>query len=184
MFWFRWKTCKPYNLSRHTRTMWKFHVTINLVDDEYCHQANGFSHCDSLLLWLLYKWPTRRAIILFGVSYLVRTFSLVWFDQVLKWIHSRLPYNWKTPISYLFTMCIQYLTAYYAASCYISAFNIFYGICRFLNGFTADLEQCLRQLYGEIEQISARELHLSSQSRYKLKMEFRNIVRLHGDVKL
>lgn len=50
----------------------------------------------------------------------------------------RLPYNWKTPITYLFTMAIQFAATFYLGAI-IVCFILFFGICEFLIAFGKDL---------------------------------------------
>lgn len=161
------------------------------MDDEHCHQTHGISYDDSIILRLLYQWFTCGGIVLFSISNMVSRFiskivrgfneNASFFSVFVSICLFRLPYTWNTPISYFFTMLVQYSTAHYSASCYISAFNIFYGICLFLNVFIADLEKSLQLLEDEMKQFEHQPLTM--QSRYKLKKSFDNFVRWHAEVK-
>lgn len=165
---------------------WMLNIAIKLmvfptmVRSYYDYYFNGLSADASFFLAFRIWWVVHC---ISNFIFEKKNWKFQFWLHFLRFRLFRLPYNWKTPISYFFTMLVQYLTAYYSASCYISAFNVFYGICLFLNVFTADLEQSLRLLEDEIEQAAVDDKPISMQSHYKLKRSFCNFVRWHAAVK-
>lgn len=90
----------------------------------------------------------------------------------------RLPYNWKTPISYLFTAFIQLVTAYYVDVIFSCFFLIFFGFCVLLATLTTDILHNLNILEMQITTTNVRG---NTISRIKIKKHFSEIIRFHSD---
>lgn len=91
----------------------------------------------------------------------------------------RWPYNWQTPVGYFITL----LTIIIQFNCnnilHTNCCLLFFGICKFLIAFTDDLRENLQVLDVEI-----RHLDGTTQSRYRLKHKFHQIISFHSEMKL
>lgn len=96
----------------------------------------------------------------------------------------RLPYNWKLPVPYFFTMMAQFFAFSHVASIYLLPFIIFFGICFNLVMFAKDVEQNITKLGDLMRQYTecvsmdrAQELSLD------MKIMLQKLIQFHGEAK-
>lgn len=100
----------------------------------------------------------------------------------------RLPYNWKTPTTYLFTMVIQYAATFYLGAIFV-CFILFFGLCEVLNALKKDLSQQLifiqNEIQSEIWLKNSRKPWVIAAQRLKkliLKQRFCEFIQFHSQV--
>lgn len=88
----------------------------------------------------------------------------------------RLPYNWKSPITYSITVAFQTLTIIFSGITWISVLMIFIGFCSFGIAFVDDIELNLREIF---DYIPVRSPHM----RIKMKENLHDSIRFHAEAK-
>lgn len=95
----------------------------------------------------------------------------------------RLPYDWRSPVPFLFTSIIEAIQVTYVGGICITIYVMFFGVCIFLGTFVKDFENNLNELNAMIEEAADRKVLESKDVQLKLKRSFHQLIRLHGDVK-
>lgn len=93
----------------------------------------------------------------------------------------RLPFNWRTPRSYILFQFI--ISVHFAASCSVYCISniLNFGACQFLISFCVDFQQTMQSFSEEIEKIASINKPLSAIDRLKLKTMLNDLVQFHGD---
>lgn len=87
-----------------------------------------------------------------------------------------LPYNWKTPATYLLTMLVQIVSFANSAAIYAISFIMFFGVCTYLVALNEDFQQSVTLLDDRIRSSSSR-------SSLKLKKQFHELIQFHAKAK-
>lgn len=95
----------------------------------------------------------------------------------------RLPYDWRSPVPFIFTSIIEAIQVTYVGGVCIIIYLMFFGVCIFLGTFVEDLERNLNELNAMIEEAADRRVLGSKDVQLKLKRSFNQLIRFHGDVK-
>lgn len=94
---------------------------------------------------------------------------------------NRYPYNWKTPVAYLFTQFFLLLTFGSDSLLYACCIIFFYSACRFLVAFCKDLETRIKSLDNEFCQaIRTKEPNICSD---RLKSGMNELVQFHWEIR-
>lgn len=91
----------------------------------------------------------------------------------------RLPYNWKTPTAYLFTMVIQFAATFYLGAI-IVCFILFGGLCEFLVAFKHDLTQRILHLEKRIFICSFKGYGCTTSNNINRKVCLHEIFQFHS----
>lgn len=95
-------------------------------------------------------------------------------------LFDRLPYDYRSPIAYLFTMLMETGETFLMASALLCGYITLNGICIFVIAFVDDLKQCLSDtaaIIGENESAV-----WSEKVDVDVRMAFHEIIQLHADV--
>lgn len=95
------------------------------------------------------------------------------------------PYEWKSPSTYVPTCIIQILTLYYTSQICICIPFLFYGICTFLIGFVKDVEQCLIDFNAKIRNAQNEDgsIEFSHQQIADIEQQLKEIVEFHAEAR-
>lgn len=95
----------------------------------------------------------------------------------------RLPYDYRSPIPYLFTMFLELGESYLMSIGLLCGYLTLNGICIFVIAFVDDLKQCLSDAAAKIYAISAKEGAVgSAKANVAMKVTFCEVIELHADV--
>lgn len=111
----------------------------------------------------------------------------VWLIYLITF-HSRLPYNWKTPIAYLLTLLIECADAYILTSSIVPVLCFFMGSCALLITFVEDITKDLALLDFTKNRTKSSSASVSSKAKEQIKVEiatkhFCNIIERLSDTK-
>lgn len=87
-----------------------------------------------------------------------------------------LPYNWKTPTTYLLTMLVQIVSFANSAAIYAISFIMFFGVCTYLVALNDDFKQSVSLLDDQIRCSSFR-------TKAKLRKQFHDLIQFHAEAK-
>lgn len=99
-------------------------------------------------------------------------------------LHFRLPYNWKTPITYLLTLLIECANAYFLTINIVPVLCFFMGSCALLITFVEDITMDLALL--DFAKIEAKSTSSKAKEEIKPKIateHFCNIIERLSDTK-
>lgn len=92
----------------------------------------------------------------------------------------RLPYDYRSPIPYLFTMFLEVSEMYAMATALVAGYNTLYGMCIIVIAFIDDLQQCLHDMD---EKIKAKESAAwTMKTTIEVKKAYNEFIQLHADV--
>lgn len=89
---------------------------------------------------------------------------------------AQLPYNWHTPITYLFTILAQLIAFGNSAAIYAISFIMFFGICTYLVALSDDVKQSLELL----DRFIGRK---TINYKLNLKLHFHKLIQFHARCK-
>lgn len=92
-------------------------------------------------------------------------------------LHHRLPYNWKTPLGFLFTGLVVTATYFAIFLCILPTVLFFAGSCQYIIIFVQDIANDLENL--SVENIQNR----SETDQVDRRVTFCKIIKLHSEVK-
>lgn len=96
----------------------------------------------------------------------------------------RMPFNWKTPISYIFAWIIQLVIGYYYCVTLVTILTLYFGFCCFFVDFTVDLTSTLHDVEKKIEMNVNRKGKSSSTAVLTdVKRDFYEYIRFYTDAK-
>lgn len=93
---------------------------------------------------------------------------------------SRIPYNWKTPLTFSLTMTYLYVQFNGNYTIHFNCCMGFYSIAQYLTALTIDVRQCLFRLDAEIHKFDEAK---TTRSYLNLKRMFHETIDFHTDVK-
>lgn len=96
-----------------------------------------------------------------------------------NWSISRFPFNWRTPINFIYLQIIWFVFHQASFSAYCSSTILYIGIGRFLLAFCADLKQTTKKLNIEIKKCA----ELSPRERLGLKMMFNDLIHFQCEIR-
>lgn len=96
----------------------------------------------------------------------------------------RMPFGWKTPISYIFAWIIQFVICYYYCGTLVTIVISYFGFCCFFVDFTVDLTSSLHDVGKKIEMnVNRKGKSLSTAVLTDAKKDFYEYIRFHTDAK-
>lgn len=103
----------------------------------------------------------------------------IFFSLSLSWFKTRLPYNWKQPIPYIVTMCMESIGFICACIVFVAILFMFIGICSFLITFISDMEDEIHALNDKIE--IEPNIYLTPAHYCAIKRKLFDIIQFHLD---
>lgn len=97
------------------------------------------------------------------------------------WIHYSYPFDWKTPVGYLISSCIQTATAFHSVAMFICTLSFTVGYCLFAFDFVFDIDESLRMLNYYL--VAAKDRELSKEEKLNVKHRLIGIMTFHSDAK-
>lgn len=94
---------------------------------------------------------------------------------------SRLPYNWRTPVAYFFTMIGQLVAFYFIAAVYIATFAMFFAICFYISAFFRDCDENLDRLEETIIDFTEFNAKQSITTLRRFRLDIHELIQFHCD---
>lgn len=91
-----------------------------------------------------------------------------------------MPYNWRTPIIYIATIILQFVSLLYFGAMFVIVLFFYIGVCIFSLTFVNDLKSSLRNMNDKIVKSNG---HMTANERVEFKIQFYEILRFHAEAK-